>query len=297
LRASNEAENGEPQLQNKRGKINVGGFHVRKQLILLALALVMILSMATPVFAAIPVGLKLYGFEAASFAENGAGEYVGLLKLKVYRLGYKNNKKQANISNSTGSVQYLEFKELAEAPSWTPYAISTQKVSIKQTGEEQIVDFTYSGPVSKGAKTTVRVKIPAKPVVNSLNDQQIQLIESFSISGLVRPVAGELPASLNALSTNGDKRFAIKDIKWSSAPSKAYSALITVEAADGYLFNGNYGALELVTGGKLRNISIGAAGSINLNEILYSDSDILSLSYPVKYQIKKFTFKVTFPTA
>jgi hypothetical protein len=244
----------------------------------------------------IPVGLKLFDFYEADFAENGDGEYVGSLQMKGYRIGYRYNTKQASVSNSTGDVEFLEFIELAEAPSWSTYYVSTQRVAIKQTAEEQYVDFVYTGPVAPGVKTTVTVKVPALPVVmKTFTFMEAPAedipITGFTIGGLTAPVAGEAPVDVSALSTNGDDRFAVTGLRWypadgAFAEGVTYYALITVEANDGYIFDGNYGALELMTGGRLSNIDVGFDAVVNLNEMY--DFDRVPL-------VKKFTFQVTCP--
>jgi hypothetical protein len=252
----------------------------------------------------IPVGLKLFDFYEADFAENGDGEYVGSLQMKGYRIGYRYNTKQASVANSSGDVEFLEFIELAEAPSWSTYYVSTQRVAIKQTAEEQLVDFVYTGPAAPGVKTTVTVKVPALPVETRAFIDTRAFIEAFTlipaedvpitgfaVGGLTAPVAGEAPVDVSALSTNGDDRFEITGLRWypadgAFAEGVTYYALITVEANDGYIFDGNYGALELMTGGRLSNIDVGFDAVVNLNEMY--DFDRVPL-------VKKFTFQVTCP--
>jgi hypothetical protein len=251
----------------------------------------------------IPIGLKLFGFTAAEFIENGEGEYVGTLELKGYRIGYKYNIKQAGISNAAGHVRYLEFTEFAEAPAWSTYYTSTQKVAIKQTHEEQTVDFIYKGPAALGVKTTVTVTVPALPVEAEVMTAPLRalaaeapqgepLITGFAVGGLTAPAAGEAPVTLSGLSNNGDGRYEVTGLRWypevagTFAANTTYYALVTVEANEGCLFDGNYGALELMTGGRLKNIDVGFDGVINLNEMY--DFDQVPL-------VKKFTFQVTCP--
>jgi hypothetical protein len=272
-----------------------------------ALTFVLVLMMAVAAFSAsamagtsgsIPIGLKLFGFKAGDFVENGEGEYVGTLELTGYRVGYQYNKKQAGIANDTGDVKFLEFNEFAVAHSWSTYYTSTQKVAIKQTYEEQNVTFVYSGPVNKGVRTTVTVEVPALPAEPEPLSRSVRafaqadpIISGFSIGGLTPPVAGAAPLTLGGLSTNGDARFSVTGLRWYPAVSafaegETYYALVTVEANEGYIFDGNYGALELMTGGRLSNIDVGFDAIVNLNEMYDFDQ--------VPF-VKKFTFQVTCP--
>jgi hypothetical protein len=249
-----------------------------------------------PSFAAtsgnVSIGLKLYGFEAAGFAENGQGEYVGTLNLKSYRLGFSNNTKQVSISNNSSGVRYLEYTTFAITSAWSPYFISTQKVAIKQTYKPQSVTFVYNGPVNKGVSKTVTVNVPA--LAGPDYDVTGKLIDRLNIYGL-QPEVGE--AASNMAPLTHDPRYAVTDVKWSPAPvigkfvkGVTYTAEVTVSANDGYKFNGRTNALNIMSAWKLDNTKVFGSNGSQITIASLFDFD----SMP---NFKTFSLRATFPPA
>jgi hypothetical protein len=269
---------------------------MNKKLTFWLLVTVLALTSVIPSFAAtsgnVSIGLKLYGFEAVDFTENGEGEYVGTLNLKSYRFGFANNVKQVSISNNSSGVRYLKYTTFAITSAWSPYFISTQKVAIKQTYKPQSVTFVYNGPVNKGVSKTVTVNVPALPAPDY--DVTGKLIDRLNIYGL-QPEVGEAAASLSPL-TN-DPRYTVTDVKWNPAlvngkfvKGVTYTAEVTVSANDGYKFNGRSDALNIISGWKLDDTTVFGSNSKHIKIASLFDFD----SMP---DFKMLSFRATFPAA
>jgi hypothetical protein len=269
---------------------------MKRKFAFLFLVVVLALTSVIPSFAAssgnVSIGLKVYGFQAVGFAENGEGEYVGTLNLTSYRLGYQYNTKQVSISNNSSGVRYLQYTTFAIAPSTSPYFVSTQKVAIKQTYKPQSVTFVYNGPINKGVSNTVTVNVPALPAPDY--DVTGKLIDRLRIYGL-QPEVGEAAANLSPL-TN-DPRYEVVDVKWNPplvngkfVKGVTYTAEVTVSANDGYLFDGKEGALNIMSAWMLDNTKVFGSNGKQITIATLFDFD----SMP---NFKTFSLRATFPPA
>jgi predicted peptidase len=151
LRVSSEAENEEPQPQNKRVQQLFMEVITMKKVLTFAIALVMTFVLGVPANAlGISVSNNVYVFEAGAF-EAVDGWYVG--KINVGWYGNGNNKADMAWAGNEGEVIV------------TPYTVKNNKqeagaldIKIQQTTEEQTVVFTLTK--INGQKLDATVVVP-----------------------------------------------------------------------------------------------------------------------------------------